>query len=180
MPHPAEEKEAVDQLFAAIYKELRELARGFLRNSRDPVINPTALVNEAYFKLIASSGLASKSNLHFKRIAARAMKQVLVDTARQHMAIKRGGKDAIFVTLDDQLNGTSTSVENILIIEQCLDKLRTMNARQAAVVEYRFFGGLSTAETAALLEVAEVTVERDWRTSKAWLASELQQHQKAR
>ena len=171
------DKEIVDQLFSTIYGELRELAYKLVRNGRAPIINPTALVNEAYFKLVASNGLASKSDLHFKHIATRAMKQVLVDTARQHMAMKRGGKDAVFVTLDDQVNGSSTAVENILIIEECLNKLRTINARQAAVVEYRFFGGLSNAEAARLLDIAEITVERDWRAARAWLATELKDEQ---
>ena len=164
--------EPVDQLFSAAYEELRRLAASVRRGDPSATLTPTALVHEAWLKLSATPELAATSPLHFKRIAARAMRQVLVDAARRRTADKRGGGQAL-VTFDEALEITATTSEDVLALDQALLDLALQNPRQAEMVESRFFGGLEAAETAELLGVSEATVLRDWRAAKAWLANEL-------
>ena len=164
--------EPVDQLFSAAYEELRRLAASVRRGDPSATLTPTALVHEAWLKLSATPELAATSPLHFKRIAARAMRQVLVDAARRRTADKRGGGQAL-VTFDEALEITATTSEDVLALDQALQELALQNPRQAEMVESRFFGGLEAAETAELLGVSEATVLRDWRAAKAWLAKEL-------
>jgi RNA polymerase sigma factor (TIGR02999 family) len=130
-------------------------------------------VNEAWLKLADTPAVARTSPLHFKRIAARAMRQVLVEAARRRNADKRGGGVAV-VTFDDALTGVTTA-DDVLGLDAALDALAQLEPRQALMVESRFFGGLDVAETAQLLDVSETTVLRDWRAAKAWLARELRQ-----
>jgi len=111
--------------------------------------------------------------LHFKRIAARAMRQVLVEAARRRRAHKRGGGEALTVTFDDSLKEAASFGEDLLALNTALDELAQMSPRQAMMVEGRFFGGLEIIEIATLLEVSEATILRDWRAAKAWLAREL-------
>jgi RNA polymerase sigma factor (TIGR02999 family) len=113
--------------------------------------------------------MAVNSRLHFKRIAARAMRQLLVEAARRRQADKRGGVEAAFVTFDEELSSRSTRASEILALNAALQELARIQPRQAMLVESRFFGGLDTNETAALLGVSEATVLRDWRAAKAWL-----------
>ena len=164
--------EPVDQLFSAAYEELRRLAASVRRGDPSATLTPTALVHEAWLKLSATPELAATSPLHFKRIAARAMRQVLVDAARRRTADKRGGGQAL-VTFDEALEITATTSEDVLALDQALLDLAIQSPRQAEMVESRFFGGLEAAETAELLGVSEATVLRDWRAAKAWLAKEL-------
>ena len=171
------ERRALDDLFSATYEELRRLASSVRRQDPSATLSPTALVNEAWLKLADSPHLAATSPLHFKRIAARAMRQVLIEAARRRNARKRGGSDAVFVTFDEAAGATVSSAEELLALNNALDELARMNPRQALMVESRFFGGLDVAETAALLEVSEATVQRDWRAAKAWLARELRRAQ---
>jgi RNA polymerase sigma factor (TIGR02999 family) len=166
---------ALDELFSATYEELRRLASSVRRNDPSATLNPTALVNEAWLKMARSPDVASTSRLHFKRIAARAMRQVLVEAARRRQADKRGGDEAVFVTFDESVEGAAEWGEDILALDRALTELARLEPRQAAMVESRFFGGLDVAETAALLEVSEATLLRDWRVAKAWLAGELRQ-----
>lgn len=169
-----EERQALDRLFSATYEELRRLASSVRRGDPSATLSPTALVNEAWIKMAGSPGLAETSRLHFKRIAARAMRQVLIEAARRRRSRKRGGQNNVsFVTFDDALTPDAGSSEEILALDAALGELERMNPRQAMMVEYRFFGGLDTAETAALLEVSEATVLRDWRAARAWLSQEL-------
>jgi RNA polymerase sigma factor (TIGR02999 family) len=163
---------ALDQLFSTTYEELRRLASSVRRDDPSETLNPTALVNEAYLKLAGSLRTLPVSRLHFKRIAARAMRQVLVEAARRRKADKRGGGAAL-VTLDDSMNATVDCSEDLLVLDGALDDLARMHPRQAMMVEYRFFGGLDLNETAQILEVSESTILRDWRAAKAWLALEL-------
>jgi RNA polymerase sigma factor (TIGR02999 family) len=167
-----EDRAALDELFSATYEELRRLAARVRREEQAETLNPTALVNEAYIKLSESLRLMPESRLHFKRIAARAMRQVLVEAARRRRARKRGG-DYALVTFDEALDATLASSEDVLALDDALDTLARMNPRQAMMVEYRFFGGLDMAETAELLEISESTVLRDWRAARAWLAHQL-------
>ena len=162
----------VDHLFSVAYEELRRLAATVRRGDPSETLNPTALVNEAYLKLAEGAGVTPASRLHFKRIAARAMRQVLVEAARRRKALKRGG-DRTFVTLDESLDGGPTRDEDLLALDAALEDLARMQPRQALIVEYRFFGGFDLAETAALLEVSESTLLRDWRAARAWLSLEL-------
>lgn len=166
------EKPELDDLFSVTYEELRRLAATVGRDDPSETLNPTALVNEAYLKLADSLHLTPDSRLHFKRIAARAMRQVLIEAARRRKALKRGGAYA-FVTFDEALDGAGTPGEALLALDATLEDLARMNPRQALMVEYRFFGGLDLTETAELLDVSESTVVRDWRAAKAWLALQL-------
>lgn len=169
-----EGRRELDRVFSAAYEELRRLALSVRRGHPDATLSPTTLVNEAWLKLADSPGVASTSRLHFKRIAARAMRQVLVEAARRRNAHKRGGGIGVtVVALDDSMNGAALAGDEILQLDTALDELSRMNPRQGMIVESRFFGGLDVTETAALLEVSEATILRDWRVAKAWLAHEL-------
>ena len=163
---------SLDDLFSAAYGELRRLASVVRRGDPSATLNPTTLVNEAWLKLAKSPGFEGLSRLHFKRIVARAMRQVLVEAARRRHADKRGG-DLIFVTLTESSAESATSSGELLALDSALEHLARLNPRQAEMVEYRFFGGLDVAETAEALGVSEATILRDWRAAKAWLATEL-------
>jgi RNA polymerase sigma factor (TIGR02999 family) len=174
---PVAGRQALDQLFSVTYEELRRLASSVRRGDPSATLSPTALVNEAWLKLAKSPDLAATSRLHFKRIAARAMRQLLVEAARRRNSDKRGGGAAkITVAFDDGIQSKASGGQEILALNTALDALARMNPRQAEMVESRFFGGLDVPETAALLEVSEATVLRDWRAAKAWLANELRQN----
>ena len=168
----AVDRGALDRLFVATYDELRRLASVIRQGDPSATLTPTALVHEAWLKLAGSFSIAPTSRLHFKRIAARAMRQVLVEAARRRKAEKRGG-DAAMVTFDETAEYPATSADELLMLDAALEDLARVNARQAVMVESRFFGGLDVSETAQLLQVSEATVLRDWRAAKAWLSSEL-------
>lgn len=167
------DKVSLDELFSETYEELRRLAISVRSGDPGETLNPTALVNEAYLKLAASPRFAATSPLHFKRIAARAMRQVLVEAARRRRARKRGGPE-VMVTFDESTDGVTASPEDLLSLDLALEALARMSPRQAMMVEYRFFGGLDVAEAAELLGVSEATVTRDWRAARAWLSVELE------
>jgi len=167
-------RQALDRLFSVTYEELRRLASSVRRDDPSATLNPTALVNEAYVKLADSLRVVPVSRLHFKRIAARAMRQVLVEAARRRSALKRGG-DLAFVTFDEGVDAAAHSSEELILLDGALENLARMQPRQAQLVECRFFGGFDMAETAELLEVSESTALRDWRAARAWLAVELSQ-----
>lgn len=166
------ESGALDDLFSATYEELHRLASRVRIGERSETLNPTALVNEAYLKLAGSLGSVPESRLHFKRIAARAMRQVLVEAARRRSAAKRGA-GYVAVTFEDVMDTPVKSSEELLNLDLALRDLARISPRQALMVEYRFFGGMDIMETAALLEVSEATLTRDWRAARAWLAREL-------
>jgi RNA polymerase sigma factor (TIGR02999 family) len=162
-------------LFSATYEELRRLASSVRRGDPSATLNPTALVNEAWMKMAKSPEIAATSRLHFKRIAARAMRQILIEAARRRNAEKRGGGQDVTVSFDESLQKGPSCGEDLLRLDRALNELAVMNPRQAALVESRFFGGLDIPETATLLNVSEATVLRDWRAAKAWLAHELRE-----
>lgn len=172
--HGELDRESLDALFSAAYEELRRLASSVGRNEPGATLGPTALVHEAWLKLAPSLRMAPASELHFKRIAARAMRQVLVEAARRRRADKRGGPAAAIVTFDESLDAAASSAEDVLGLDEALNGLMKLEPRQAQVVECRFFGGLDVAETATLLGISEATVLRDWRAARAWLARELE------
>jgi RNA polymerase sigma factor (TIGR02999 family) len=169
---PFDDATLLDDLFSATYEELRRLAVAVRRGDPSATLSPTALVNEAWLKLRESPGVARLTRVHFKRVAARAMRQVLVEAARRRRASKRGGGVAL-VTFDESLHEGASGADALLALDQALRDLAKIQPRQATLVESRFFGGLDVAETAELLEVSESTVLRDWRAAKAWLAHEL-------
>jgi RNA polymerase sigma factor (TIGR02999 family) len=171
------ERRALDDLFSLTYEELRRLASSVSRGDPSATLNPTALVNEAWLKLASSPDFAMTSRLHFKRIAARAMRQVLVEAARRRHADKRGGGEDVTIAFDESLAQTATCGKELLALDTALEELTRLEPRQALMVESRFFGGLDITETAALLDVSEATVLRDWRAAKAWLAHELRRAQ---
>jgi RNA polymerase sigma factor (TIGR02999 family) len=173
---PLDERRALDLAFSAAYEELRRLAWSVGRHEAHGTLSPTALVNEAWLKLAGSPALARTSPLHFKRIAARAMRQVLVEAARRRLTDKRGGGEAL-VTFDEALDesprAAARTADDVVAIDDALEALARLSPRQALVVEGRFFGGLDVAEIAASLDISEATVLRDWRAARAWLAREL-------
>ncbi len=169
-----EQRRALDQLFSLTYEELRRLAASVKRGDPSNTLSPTALVNEAWLKLAKSPGIAAESPLHFKRIAARAMRQLLIEAARRRNSHKRGGDGgAIFVTFDESLDGATTCEEDLLALDAALTELARFEPRQAVIVESRFFGGLEVSEVSTLLGVSEATILRDWRAAKAWLGQAL-------
>lgn len=170
-----EERRALDDLFSLTYEELRRLASSVRRSDPGASLSPTTLVNEAWIKLAASPQFATTSRPHFKRIAARAMRQVLVEAARRRNADKRGGGVAITVRFGDALEDVASCSKDLLALDSALEQLGRIQPRQAMMVESRFFGGLDVSETATLLNVSEATILRDWRAAKAWLAHELRQ-----
>ena len=170
------DRRALDHLFSVTYEELRRLAATVKRDDPNASLTPTTLVNEAWIKLAASPEVAATSPLHFKRIAARAMRQVLVEAARRRQAEKRGGKHAVFITFDDSLNAAVSVDGDLVALDEALQLLATVNPRQAMMVEGRFFGGLDVSETARMLDVSAATVLRDWRAARAWLSVQLREN----
>jgi RNA polymerase sigma factor (TIGR02999 family) len=165
-------RKALDTLFSITYEELRRLAASVRRNDPATSLSPTTLVNEAWLKLAHAIPGRIVSELHFKRIAARAMRQVLVEAARRKNAQRRGG-NLMIVTFEDGENRTDSGANDLLSLDEALTELAKLNPRQATMVESRFFGGLDVAETAELLQISEATVLRDWRAARAWLSREL-------
>jgi RNA polymerase sigma-70 factor, ECF subfamily len=161
---------STDELYSIAYDELKRLASVVRRGDPYTTITTTALVHDAWFKLAGTLGGRYASEAHFKHIVVRAMRQVLVDSARRRRAVKRAG---IHITLDDALAATLGVEERLLGIDEALTRLALLSERQARVVEARYFGGLDVCETARLLNVSEATVQRDWRLARAWLAVEL-------
>jgi RNA polymerase sigma factor (TIGR02999 family) len=170
----AEDQRALDTAFSLVYEELRRLASAVRRNEVNVTINSTALVDEAWVKLKSSPHLAATSPTHFKAIAATAMRQVLVEEARRKNSRKRGGSgEAMVVALTDVEQGAVQVDVQLLDLDAALSELKVMNARQAQIVESRFFGGMSVTETACEMNISESVVERDWRVAKAWLATRI-------
>lgn len=157
-------------LGTATYIELRRLAAARMRGSQGVTLQPTALVHEAWAKVGGTSGALERK--HFMALAARAMRQVIIDHARAKQADKRGGKQ-VQVSLVDGMLAASGGVIDAIALDAALTRLAELSERQAKVVEMRFFGGMSVPEVAAALEVSTATVEREWRSSRAWLHAHL-------
>jgi RNA polymerase sigma factor (TIGR02999 family) len=168
----AGDQAALEAVFARVYTQLRELAHWVRRGRAGETLSTTALVHEAYFKLVPGARLDVHDRRHFFAVAARAMRQVLVDAARREMAGKRGGR-APLVTLDAAADVAAMRPERLLALDDALARLALLDERQSRVIEYRFFAGLSVEEAAELLGVSTPTVKRDWRVARAWMLSEL-------
>jgi RNA polymerase sigma-70 factor, ECF subfamily len=160
---------ALGRLVPLVHAELRRIARGFMRKERaGHTLQTSALVNEAYLRLIDAQQVAWQNRAHFFAISASLMRRILVDFARERRAHKRGGS-AQQVVLDDALLVGRARGEDVLAVDEALQALAQLDERKSKVVELRFFGGLNEAEIAEALQVSPETVRRDWRLSKAWL-----------
>jgi RNA polymerase sigma-70 factor (ECF subfamily) len=165
---------ASEDLFRRVYRELRHLAAYYMRSERrDHTLQPTALVHEAYLRLIDQRDLPGESRAHFFGVAASVMRRILIDHARAHRADKRGGRD-VKVPLDEAPALAAENLGYLIEVDQALERLAVLDPRQARIVELRFFGGLSIEEIANILDIGPRTVDRDWRLAKAWLRSELE------
>ncbi len=165
---------ALPEVMAAVYEELRAIAGGYLRRERaDHTLQPTALVHEAYGRLAGQAGLPSMDAAHFRAIAARVMRQVLVDHSRRRNAAKRGGGGRVRITLSEAQSPSAAREFDVLEIDELLERLRGLDERKARVVELEFFGGLTHAEAARVLGVSRKTVESDWYMARAWLGKQL-------
>ncbi|MBO6513053.1 MAG: sigma-70 family RNA polymerase sigma factor [Phycisphaerales bacterium] len=165
--------ETPEELLAAIYDELRGIASGYLRQERaDHTLQPTALVHEAYSRLVNQTQVPWSDAAHFRAITARVMRQVLIDHARKHNAIKRGG-DRVKVTLSDTDGAAQVNVLDLLELDEAMEKLRELDARKAQVVELLFFGGMTHKEAARIVGVSQKTIEADWYMARAWLGKQL-------
>jgi RNA polymerase sigma factor (TIGR02999 family) len=169
------DRQALDRIWDLLYRELSTLARSQLR-APGATLDTTALVHEAYLKLVAAEGIELRDRSHFFALAAKVMREIVVDYARRTRAKKRGG-EAVRLTLDDSLGEQVASIEReaslVLAIDQALDRLGQLSERLNRVFELRYFGGLSEQETAEVLGVSLRTVQRDWLKSRAWLQREL-------
>jgi RNA polymerase sigma-70 factor (ECF subfamily) len=164
---------AAGRVFEAVHDELRRAAAALMRRERpDHTLQPTALVNEAYLRLVDGTRVEWQNRAHFFGIAARAMRQILVDHARARAAEKRGGGWER-VTLDERLEVLSHREIDVFELDDALSRLGEMDARMARIVELRFFAGLTVEEVAHVLEISRRTVQREWRVAKMWLAREL-------
>jgi RNA polymerase sigma factor (TIGR02999 family) len=166
----ADAQRVLDGVFLAAYHELRRLAAAVRRSFPALTLTPTMLVHDAWVKLSATPEVAALPSLHFKRIAARAMRQVLVELARGRRAAKR---NAVFVTIDTDETSSPSTPSELIALDAALDELARIDPSHAQMVVYRFFGGLTVAETAELLGVSEETIYRDWRLARAWLAARM-------
>lgn len=183
-PHPSDvtvllsqltegNQQAAEKLMPLVYDELRRLARSYMRRERqDHTLQTTALVHEAYLKLVRQKTTNWQGRSHFFGIAAQLMRRILIDHARGHLREKRGGAQVI-LPLNESLVFSPEHSEDLLRLDEALDRLSRLDPRQGQVVELRFFGGLSVEETAEYLKISSKTVKRDWAVAKAWLHGEL-------
>jgi RNA polymerase sigma-70 factor (ECF subfamily) len=166
-------REAAEKLIPLVYDELKRLARSYLRGERpDHTLQATALVHEAYLKLVKQRAMDWQSRTHFLGIAAHLMRRILIDHARGHVRKKRGGvKDVL--PLDEAVVFSPEHSEELVKLDEALERLAKLDARQSRIVELRYFGGLTVEETAELLGISPKTVKRDWSVAKVWLHAEL-------
>lgn len=171
----AGDQSALEELVPILYEDLRRLARHRLRSERsEHTLSTTALVNECYMRLVQNRQLSAEDRNDFLAAASQTMRRVLVDYARTRKRLKRGGEDQTLVPLEEAENWLSEhEAEEVLSLDEALDRLRILDARAARVVELRFFGGLSLKETSQVLEVSAKTVQRTWVTARAWLRKEM-------
>jgi len=165
---------AMDQLMPLVYGELRRIARRYMAGQRaGHTLQTTALIHEAYLKLVGQGERRWQNRAHFFGVAAQAMRHILVDYARARHADKRGG-EAQAVSLDEATANAGTQAAEIVALDDALRRLAEVAPRQSRVVELRYFGGLNVEEAAEVLKVSPETVTRDWRMAKAWLLRDLQ------
>lgn len=169
----AGDHEALRALVPLVYQELRAMAHGLLRAERtDHTLQSTALVHEAYLKLVKQGPPEVQNRAHFFAVAARLMRQILVDYARSRGAAKRGA--ACRVQLEEGIETPGKEAVDVVALDDALNQLSQRDSQQSQIVELRFFGGLTLEEAAEVLEISASTVKRDWRLAKAWIAREIQ------
>ena len=169
-------EDASARLMPLVYEELRRLAREYLRRERgDHTLQATALVHEAYLRMVDEKTVTWKDRAHFYGIAARLMRRILVDHARAHNAAKRGGLEQKF-TLDEARDLPAPGATDLVALDGALESFAKTYPRKSEVVELKFFGGLETNEIAEVLQVSQKTVLRDWSFAKLWLCRELSEH----
>ena len=173
----AGETESLDRLLPLVLDQLRSLAEHHLRTSPDcPTLQPTALVNEAYLRLVGASTRSFETRTHFFAFASKVMRELLLDYVRSSRALKRGGSEPLR-PLEDVLDAVveiRVDADTLLALHAALEKLERLNARQARLIELRYFGGLTFPEIAEVLGVSQATLHRDWAVSRRWLQLELQ------
>lgn len=167
------DEQARDQLLPLVYDELREIAHRYLsRERRDHTLQTTALVHEAYLRLIDRRAVQWQNRAHFFGVAAQLMRRILIDYARSHQTAKRG-QGAVKLSLDDAVNVADERAGVLLAVDEALDRLAQFDQTKSRVVELKFFGGLTVEETAEALGLSVPTIVRQWRLAKAWLYQEL-------
>jgi RNA polymerase sigma factor (TIGR02999 family) len=170
---------ALNQLTPIVYDELRRIARRYMRNERaGNTLQSTALVNEAFVRLIDAQNVNWRNRVHFFAVSAQIMRRILVDAARARASAKRGGMlrrvaHSAAVNLDEIPDGSANRSADLIAVDDALNRLGEFDPRKAQVVELRFFGGLSVEETGEVLKISAQSVLRDWKLAKAWLAREL-------
>ena len=166
-------RDALDQLMPLVYADLRRVAAGYMRHeSPGHSLQPTALVHEAYVRLIDQRQVHWRNRAHFFGVAAGMMRRILVDHARSRRADKRGGAWERVTLVEDQVAGGAQEVD-VLALHESLERLAALNARQERIVELRYFGGLTIQEAAEVVGISEATAVRDWTVAKAWLRADL-------
>jgi len=167
------DREALDKLIPIVYEELRRQAARYLRRERPGhTLQTTALIHEAYIRLIDQKNVRWQNRAHFFAIAAQLMRRILVDHARGRQAAKRGGSD-IKLPLEEGMIGSEGREVDLVALDEALERLASIDPQQSRVVELKFFSGLSVEETAEVLGVSQRTVKRDWNVAKAWLRREI-------
>ncbi len=167
------DQDAFDKLMPLVYEELRRMARRYMdRQGPGHTLQTTALINEAYLRLVDQQQRQWQGRAHFFAVAARAMRHILVDHARARQAVKRGG-EAITISLDEMAEVSDERGAEMVALDDALQGLAAVDRRKCQVVELRYFGGLTVEETAAVLKVSPETVARDWRLARTWLLREL-------
>lgn len=167
------DRAALEKLVPIVEAELRRLALGYLKRERpDHTLQPTALVNEAYLRLLDLKSAGWQNRTHFLGVAASVMRRILVDYARRHRNLKRGGQ-FVRVSLDEEVISPAVQSADLVALDEALERLAAIDARKSRIVELRFFGGLSVEETAEVLKVSPRTVKREWSLAQAWLYCEL-------
>lgn len=167
------DKEALDKLMPLIHAELRRLAHHYMSRERgDHTLQTTALVNEAYLRLVNRKEVQWQNRTHFFAIAATLMRNILVDHARSHAYAKRGG-GAHKIDLNEALVASQQRAAEVVALDDALTRLAVIDPQQSRIVELRFFGGLTIEETADVLDISPATIKREWKTAKAWLYQEL-------
>ncbi len=167
-------KEVVNEILPVVYAELRKLASSYLRKERgNHTLQPTALVHEAYMKLIDQKKVKWQNRSHFFGIAAQVMRRILMDYARKHKAEKRGGAGENVSLEEEFIIIQGERSHELLALDEALENLAKMDEMKAKIVELRYFGGLSVEEVAEVLGVSEITIKRHWRMAKAWLYGQI-------
>ena len=166
------DRHALDQLMPAVYGELKRIARYHLARERASTLQATALLNEAYLKLVDQHSVSWQNRAHFFAISARLMRRIVMKRARRRRAAKRGA-GVVDVRIDDVEIASGERPVDIIALDEALTRLAALDPRQSEIIELRFFGGLSIEEVAEVLHVSTGTVKREWRTARAWLRKEV-------